>query len=455
MSVDHKLILNSIFILTGETEGNVRQGTCFAISESKIITALHVIESMIKIKVFLTTDDYINGISYSVKVDKVCELYDFAILSIENKVLNNYLSIGIKYCGLNSVVDSWGFPKEKAGKHAAMTTKITNTYESISSTIYSFEIEPIKTINNYMGMSGSPVFLGDFVVGVLLAQQAGTSLYCISFADISKNIEELNSFIKTTPLPDKKVVLFNNYTAKNEPYYYERATDLDFKKFIEVNNVWVFGKSGVGKTAIINRNLITNNIQYCYCDLSPIIIDKADDVFYEVLECLEEKLDVSIPHSDENIIKKISNIICKSKMPKIVIVIDELSVDDENVLAEIAEKMMRLVVYVTRNYRQDSLIFAVSTIYDPKSLLKNSSKASDYFQFLHCDVWRNELDNIFDLICENLNLRIAYKKDEIISSSNGSPRVLKSIIKNIISFDNSEGENIESAIVKAISEVVV
>ncbi|MGB6036091.1 MAG: hypothetical protein WBG42_07470, partial [Cryomorphaceae bacterium] len=88
------------------------------------------------------------------------------------------------------------------------------------------------------------------------------------------------------------IVLFNNYTKRNEPFYLSRSTDNLFNKALEINNIWVFGKSGNGKTALINRNLIQNEIEYCFCDLSPVTIKTCSDVHNEILVTLEDIFNV-------------------------------------------------------------------------------------------------------------------------------------------------------------------
>jgi hypothetical protein len=144
----------------------------------------------------------------------------------------------------------------------------------------------------------------------------------------------------------------------------------------------------------------------------------------------------------------------ESTASKIVVVVDELGVDDEELLKNIAEALMRLVSYVTHNYKEDGLMFAVSTIGNPKKLLRNVEKANDYFQFLSCDKWDENLSELFDLICANLQINIEFMKSEIISKAGQSPRVLKSIIKNIISLEIITRETIDVAITNSMNEAV-
>jgi polysaccharide deacetylase 2 family uncharacterized protein YibQ len=447
--------LNSIFIIRGEVNGIVREGTCFSISETEIVTAWHVVNEMDEIKVFLTTDDLTNNAFFLLKVDKYDDVLDIAILSVENGSFPEHLTANNVKVLLNLPIRVCGYPKEKIGKHAVMDTSISNIYDCIRTESHSFELKQIDTINNYRGMSGAPILSNGCVIGVLLVQQAGTSLYGVSIFDI---FEKLNSFKENFtigPVGEPRQVLFNHYTEKIEPFYCERPEDIEFTKSLSINNLWVFGKSGVGKTAIINRNLTKNNIEYCYCDFSPIDIENEQDVLDEILECIEDKFDGNRLSSEKNKIKQINRLLCEAKISKVVVVIDELGVDDEVILKKIADTLLKLVSYVTRHYKTDGLMFAVSTIVSPSGLLRNAGKANDYFQFLCCDSWDESLSELFDLICANLQINIKFMKPEIIAKAEQSPRILKSIIKNIISLDVITKENIDFAISKSMNEAIL
>jgi hypothetical protein len=249
-------------------------------------------------------------------------------------------------------------------------------------------------------------------------------------------------------------VLFNNYTAKNEPFYLERDIDSVFNGSLDINNIWLFGKSGAGKTALINRNLIQNKIEYCFCDLSPVTILKSDDVLEEILGTVEDKFEVDRNPREKNKLKQITQVLNKSGTSKIVIVIDELSVQEDLVLKDIANKFIQLVTHYNNQSDNDELKFVVSTICEPVKIIRNKSKAADCFQYVCCDSWQNYSIQLFDILCAALNLKLDDSKDLIIESSKNSPRILKYIFKKIvISRDVSESA-VERAIQITLEEVV-
>ena len=249
-------------------------------------------------------------------------------------------------------------------------------------------------------------------------------------------------------------VLFNNYSKKNEPFYLNRDSDSEFNKSLEVSNIWLFGKSGVGKTALINRNLIQNKIEYCFCDLSPITITKTEDVLNEILLTIEDKFDLERDNSEPNILKQISRILCSGSSNKTIIVIDELSVFDNSTLKNIADSFIQLVTHYSNQTEKNELKFVVSTISDPKYIIKNKPKASGYFQYICCDSWNNYSSQLFDILASALNLHLEDSKATIIEESRNSPRTLKNIFQKIVIFNDSSEKSISKAIKLTQEEIV-
>jgi hypothetical protein len=249
-------------------------------------------------------------------------------------------------------------------------------------------------------------------------------------------------------------VLFNNYSKPVEPYYHQRQADIDFSKSILVNNLWVHGASGSGKTALINRNLINYDLDFCYCDLSPVLITSSEDILHEILYRIEEQFNIERNAAETNIIKQIDQILSRAKKNKIFIVIDELSIRDIAMLRDIASRLMKLVTYFCNQNTDGELKFIFSTIFDPKSILDDKSKASGYFQFIDCSDWSSDIEGLFHLLCRDLNLEIEYHKDEIISSVQCSPRTMKTVFRKILIADKIDQETIDKCIRLTLSEVI-
>lgn len=277
--------------------------------------------------------------------------------------------------------------------------------------------------------------------------------------DDSQKINEIHAALipqekETLKISDPSYVLFNNYTNKNEPFYFERSVDSEFIDSLKINNIWIFGLSGSGKTALINRNLIQQNSEYCYCDMSPITITSSDDVFVEILSTVEDVFEIEKETDEPNVIKQISKILNKNGSRKTVIVIDELSVHCNELLKKIAEKLIQLVIYFNHLTTQQNLKFVISTISNPKNIISNKPKAGEHFQYICSNDWGESLEKLFDLLCIELNLDVKTSKEIIIENSQNSPRVLKCILKKIFVHKDTSKTSVQKAINKTLEEIV-
>jgi len=286
-------------------------------------------------------------------------------------------------------------------------------------------------------------------------------LYNLIFEiDNANKIDEIHKVLISQKLNlpkdvNPQIVLFNNYSSKSETYYLERNIDTQFINSLNLNNLWVFGNSGFGKTALLNRNLTKNDIEYCYCDLSPISIKNSNDVLEEILCRIEDKFDVERNNSERNIIKQITQILCNVGANKITIVIDELAVNENSILKDIANDLLNLVTYFCNKSEQEDMKFVVSTISNPKDIIENKSKATEHFQYLNCDDWSNDIEKLFEILYVSLNLNFSQEiKSKVLTASQNSPRILKSIFRKILSMSDLSNQTIEKAIKISTSELV-
>ncbi|WP_426091301.1 hypothetical protein [Flavobacterium sp. DSR3-2] len=276
----------------------------------------------------------------------------------------------------------------------------------------------------------------------------------------SLKIDEIHKALmpKKIALPTEinpQIVLFNNYSKKCESFYLERELDVEFTNSLKLSNLWVSGGSGLGKTALVNRNLTNNNVEYCYCDLSPVTISASEDVLEEILCRIEEQFILERNSNEKNKIKQIAQILRLAGRRKIIIVIDELSVDDKSILKNIAKDLLNLVTHFSSFSEHDNLKFVVSTISNPKDIIENKSKASEHFQYLNCDDWSSDLERLYDILNISLNINLIEKyKIVILDSSQYSPRILKNIFRKIVALDDLSSTTIETAIKISISEIV-
>lgn len=275
--------------------------------------------------------------------------------------------------------------------------------------------------------------------------------------EVSRKIDEIHQTIVGKKLVRKtennKTILFNNYTIECEPYYFERNEDTIFLQNLKLSNIWIYGRSGVGKTALIRRNLIQQNICYLFCDISSVDIVSSDDILEEIIYFIEDKYEINRHNNESNKIKIISKLLNELPPKQFVVVIDELSLNNNDLMKDIASSLNRLVTYYNNLLSNEDLRFVVSTINDPKLMLHNKTKASDYFLFLDCDHWDGSLKELSDLLINELGLNIGTEeRDRIVVESKNSPRLLKKILKKIVVFGDVSPNKISLAISQAKQE---
>ena len=433
---------------------NNGHGTGFFIGTNKILTCFHVIKDTAEgdIKVLFKDD------KYSVEVlDKKEEFeIDLAVLKVEadNK---DFLKID-KTISDGDKLKSYGFANtedyfDNAPKDFERgIVPITLEYEGDDDHFMKFKNGQVEE-----GHSGSPIInlITKSVCGVLrTSRNTDTNL-----GGYGIPIDKLKLLRKVVILESVRVkpktILFNNYTAKNEPYYIIRQEDKQFVDCLEINNIWIFGASGQGKTALINRNLIQEEIEYIFCDLSPINITSPNDILDRIIGVIKRKFKIKVLDIEENRIITVVELLSEVKAQEIVIVIDEMAIEDTDLLISVAESFVNLVTYYTNCVGEESLKFVISTRAKPQDIIMNRAKASDYFEYICCDTWSEYLEKLFDSLSNALSLNITKENRKfILTSSESSPRTIKKILSKVFHSDYITDESIKHNVKLSLQESI-
>ncbi len=431
----------------------------------------------------LTTGLFVLTAKHCLEIENNIQSYDDSISFNQEKIFSHRsedlalikiidLSENINNVEVSDVVDieqnvkSYGFPSKGDSDGMPLLGKISKWHETKSiktdDTLVGSNTDDVEAKVNIDGWSGSGLFKVDnqklYLIGILVSltdkDHTYKTIHCIPIDICYELIREndLGEF-KINVNKDAKVVLFNNYREECEEYYCERDEDKIFISHLQVNNIWIFGKSGKGKTTLINRNLLHNKIEYLFCDMSPITIKSENDVLEDILSTIEDKFDITRNPNQKNIIKSIVSLLNSLENKQIVIVIDEMSIADQTVLKEVASSFLMLVTHYVNKREDRDLKFVVSTIVEPKDLLINAAKATDYFQYICCDDWDDYMNKLFDSLV--LVLELSVGEDDcnfIIEQSNKSPRVLKNILRKMVVCGNLNSANIKEIVQITLEE---
>jgi len=425
-----------------------------------VLTAKHCLDEKNNI------ESYNNDISFKQEEIYPHQSEDLALIKIID-FPEGINSVEISHAvDIDQNVKSYGFPSKGDKDGMPLLGKVSKWHETKSiktdDALIGSNTGDVEAKVNIEGWSGSGLFKVDnqklYLIGILVSltdkEHTYKTIHCIPIDMCYELIKEndLGEF-QTGVNKDSKVVLFTNYREECEEYYCERDEDKDFIKHLDVNNIWIFGKSGKGKTTLINRNLLYNKIEYLFCDMSPITIKSENDVLEDILSTIEDKFDITRDPNQKNIIKSIVSLLNSLKNKQIVIVIDEMSIADQTVLKEVASSFLMLVTHYVNKREDRNLKFVVSTISEPKDLLINAAKATDYFQYICCDNWDDHMNKLFDSLVSVLELYVV-KEDRsfIIKESNKSPRVLKNILRKMVVCEDLNSTKIKEIVQRTLEE---
>ncbi|MGR5241872.1 Hachiman antiphage defense system protein HamA [Photobacterium damselae subsp. damselae] len=208
---DYKLA--SVHIIESVTENSKSRGTCFAITDEHLITAAHVIKKDSINYCYLKSDDYVRQRKLQLEVLAIYDELDIAVLKTSGYELLEYIAVCELELKISQEVKSCGYPLEKAQNHEPFNSSISNITSMVETNKFSFSLHQADNITNYKGMSGAPLLYNGCVIGVLLVQHGGNSLYAVSFSDIFKKLDYFKNEYKLKIVSNEEV----HYVPRTHP----------------------------------------------------------------------------------------------------------------------------------------------------------------------------------------------------------------------------------------------
>lgn len=222
----------------------------------------------------------------------------------------------------------------------------------------------------------------------------------------------------------KEDVLFDLYTPNQENFYLHRDVDQIVLNKFRLSGLWICGPSGVGKTAIIQRMLFKNGVDFQYISLGTSINENIQQMFTSIAYDLDENVIINESERISVILNNIELIIRdKCKSDSFVLFIEEIPISDHCAFKEFSQCIYSILVKLKeiKNFK-----LVLSSIFEPDSLVGTEfEKISDNFSIFSLGYWNKEdlieLDNII-----NRHLNIDNLPNVDIELIEGSPRKLKS-----------------------------
>ena len=348
--------------ITGKIlEKNKVVGTGFLITPNLFITARHNVHNNIdgepdekEIFINLAKIGNIKGKTINLK-NSYLKRMDIVAIKLENSITNIKLTkfFKLKNSSKNYMFQTYGYPKEKPEGFYIEGVVISDTINSIENNDYELKIEESYYLQSYKGLSGAPILIDNFIVGIIVAEETEENLHGISFKLIDSFLKETNNeenilieereltYISTEKIKEFKEKINHNSLLK----YTEEAFNVAGPRYSKINlenqtlkNLKIFLDENISQEKLLkySKELMNelNSLKECYTyseytkaplfiDTSIIEIKKIEKFLSEILENLKKILEENI---NKNNIKFFNNL--KLKIPNVIVNIKNIF-DDE------------------------------------------------------------------------------------------------------------------------------
>lgn len=250
--------------------------------------------------------------------------------------------------------------------------------------------------------------------------------------------------------------LFEVYDPVHEPYYVVRQTDMQVFTGLEVFSLWVFGASGVGKTAAIRRHIIPSSPSAIHVyvggaiDISAGHLGLLKEIYYTVLSVVEGE--IKELSSSNQILNEISALLVRHvSRHAVALFIDEVPLL-ANPNVELTKFMLAingLILLINQICGGERLSIVITSIFDPRSYLVGNGRAREQIRFLLFDRWTEvEINELIDRIeSSSSDLTVAkYCRADLVSAANGSPRFVKTFYKSLLMTKERSNTEIKSVL---------
>lgn len=387
------------------------------------------------------------------------ESFDIALIKVSNVSIE---AIGIHKPDKNDKLALYGYPnklKTEEENRVNLECQVSfrqDNYFEVEADSIQFTFED-GVDENILGLSGSGAFYEKddelFLSGIftrLKADNGAYNKYCVLNIELfdkitsEKNISSLN--INNFTFQEKSQeelnkVFFSIYQNGFEEYYFERDVDKLFSNYLNSNkNIWINGISGVGKTNLVFRNLITKNSNSHWVDLSTVNSENINDYFDEINQEIIELFDIKSPYKKRNIFVQISTNLEKCPHANYILFVDEIPLVNERMFEEFVNGFITISEHYNKKIKYPNIRFVISTKKKPKSCIETTEnylntkqKANKNFFFIDISKWDNEeLIILLNIIIKEFNYTINEEtQKKILKVSKGLPNILKDIFQKL------------------------
>lgn len=253
---------------------------------------------------------------------------------------------------------------------------------------------------------------------------------------------KINYFYRKEDM-DLDKVFFMAYEKSCANFYLIRKVDNELQKHILSKHIWVYGETGIGKSELLRRTLVENEVEHIYIDLSLCDHKRVDAMFQTMYDSLCEYMGVETQNINgfQHVIKDMCNKINSYRgQQKICLFIEEIPFEEEsNEFQEFVEKVSKMVVYMTSHLTGSKALLVMSSIAIPiKAVEVYGDKIRNSVHFVGMGKWdMEECLALVDLLSTTVFLQWETDKlkTEFIERADFSPRRIKSKLKECCSLE--------------------
>ncbi len=257
---------------------------------------------------------------------------------------------------------------------------------------------------------------------------------------------------------DLDKVFFMAYDKSCADYYLLRKVDDDLQKHILSKHIWVYGETGIGKSELLRRTLVENDVEHIYIDLSLCDHNNVDAMFMAMYETICEYMGLDLKNGldFQSTIKCICNQINDyKKKQQICLFVEEIPFEKESKeFGEFVEKISKMVVYMTSHLNDSKVLIVMSSIAIPIKMMEvYGDKIKNFIHFVAMEKWdMDECKSLVNLLSKIVSLQWESEKtkQDFIERADFSPRRIKSRLKECCSLEI--GKINESIINKLFTE---
>jgi Alpha/beta hydrolase family len=273
--------------------------------------------------------------------------------------------------------------------------------------------------------------------------------------------------VGTNPLPQiptrkngtanaRPLVLFDIYRPDCEPFYLQRREDTLIGGYLSMQNVWLYGPSGYGKTVALTRALSRTGGSFRLVPLGHYLGVGPKGLCCGIYEALlPDQASKSAPTT-----MNWADLISAMAMALEElwnngtrwILVEEMPLQGEPPLREFFSRLCSLLMLYAQRNPTKSISFAFSSVNDPRTGLFAVHRMAELLKVVRFGEWRRrETESLVTMIANETGLTFLDKQlTRLVDESNGSPRFIKVFFGNYLNI-SAFTPNIETSFEEALA----